>query len=113
MFETCLRRPVFLGLSWRSLRCSPPVAEGLNATDAHLRHVWQTFKDAGARTVVLGGLKFADDHVHSFMSYGLPLPTGTFKPGKKGCSLPTLRRRSWPLSLRCTPMCPRTAVPPY
>ncbi|MEU5961993.1 hypothetical protein ABZ777_12390 [Micromonospora parva] len=60
-----------------------PIAEGLNTTDAHLRHVWQTFKDAGARTVVLGGLKFADDHVSSFMSYGLPLPTGSFKPGKK------------------------------
>ncbi|MEU7925126.1 hypothetical protein [Micromonospora sp. NPDC049107] len=60
-----------------------PIAEGLNTTDAHLRHVWQTFKDADARTVVLGGLKFADDHVHSFMSYGLPLPAGSFTPGKK------------------------------
>ncbi|MFC8849113.1 MULTISPECIES: hypothetical protein [unclassified Micromonospora] len=60
-----------------------PIAEGLNTTDAHLRHVWQIFRDAGARTVVLGGLKFADDHIQSFMSYGLPLPTGSFTPGKK------------------------------
>ncbi|MFE4829862.1 hypothetical protein [Streptomyces sp. NPDC056672] len=60
-----------------------PIAEGINTTDAHLRTVWEVFKDAGARTVVLGGLKFADDHVHSFMSYGLPLPQGSFTPGKK------------------------------
>ncbi|MEV5823731.1 hypothetical protein ACFYMB_24475 [Micromonospora haikouensis] len=60
-----------------------PIAEGLNTTDAHLRHVWQAFRDAGARTVVLGGLKFADDHIQSFMSYGLSLPTGSFTPGKK------------------------------
>ncbi|MFG2430275.1 hypothetical protein [Streptomyces sp. NPDC048590] len=60
-----------------------PIAEGINTTDAHLRHVWETFKEAGARTVVLGGLKFGDDHVHSFMSYGLPLPSGSFTPGKK------------------------------
>jgi DNA repair photolyase len=60
-----------------------PIAEGLNTTDAHLRHVWETFKQAGARTVVLGGLKFGDDHLGSFMSYGLPLPAGSFTPGKK------------------------------
>ncbi|WP_316779705.1 hypothetical protein [Streptomyces sasae] len=60
-----------------------PIADGINTTDAHLRHVWETFKEAGARTVVLGGLKFGDDHVHSFMSYGLPLPQGSFTPGKK------------------------------
>ncbi|MFJ1756477.1 hypothetical protein [Kitasatospora sp. NPDC088134] len=60
-----------------------PIAEGINTTDAHLRHVWETYRDAGARTVVLGGLKFGDDHVHSFMAYGLPLPTGSFTPGKK------------------------------
>jgi len=60
-----------------------PVAEGINTSDAHLRHVWETFKEANARTVVLGGLKFSEDHVHSFMSYGLPLPQGSFTPGKK------------------------------
>ncbi|MFI6883728.1 hypothetical protein [Streptosporangium canum] len=60
-----------------------PIAEGLNTSDEHLRHVWTVFKEAGARTVVLGGLKFADDHVHSFMSYGLPLPQGSFTAGKK------------------------------
>ena len=40
-----------------------PIAEGTNTTDAHLRHVWQSFKDADARTVVLSGLKFGDDHI--------------------------------------------------
>lgn len=60
-----------------------PIAEGLNTSDAHLAHVWEVFKEAGARTVVLGGLKFADDHARSFMEYGLPLPTGSFTPGKK------------------------------
>ncbi|MET7345596.1 hypothetical protein [Streptomyces sp. NPDC005547] len=60
-----------------------PIAEGINTTDAHLRHVWETFREANARTVVLGGLKFGDDHVDSFMSYGLPLPQGSFTPGKK------------------------------
>jgi DNA repair photolyase len=60
-----------------------PIAEGINTTDDHLRHVWQIYREAGARTVVLGGLKFGDDHVHSFMSYGLPLPQGSFTPGKK------------------------------
>ncbi|MFI6883788.1 hypothetical protein [Streptosporangium canum] len=60
-----------------------PIAEGLNTSDEHLRQVWTVFKEAGARTVVLGGLKFADDHIHSFMSYGLPLPQGGFTPGKK------------------------------
>ncbi|MGW1641494.1 hypothetical protein [Streptomyces lavendulae] len=60
-----------------------PIAEGLNTTDAHLTHVWEVFRDAGARTVVLGGLKFADDHARSFMEYGLPLPQGSFTPGKK------------------------------
>ncbi|MEV0846380.1 hypothetical protein AB0J21_10980 [Streptomyces sp. NPDC049954] len=69
-----------------------PIAEGLNTTDAHLRHVWQEFKDAGARTVVLGGLKFGDDHVHSFMSYGLPLPQGSFTPGKKLLTADTEKR---------------------
>lgn len=60
-----------------------PIAEGINTTDEHMRHVWETFKAAGARTVVLGGLKFSDDHARSFMSYGLPLPQGAFTPGKK------------------------------
>ncbi|MFE3629459.1 hypothetical protein [Streptomyces goshikiensis] len=60
-----------------------PIAEGINTTDAHLRHVWETYRDLRARTVVLGGLKFGDDHVHSFMSYGLPLPSGSFTAGKK------------------------------
>jgi DNA repair photolyase len=60
-----------------------PIADGLNTTDAHLREVWTVFRDAGARTVVLGGLKFSGDHVDSFMSYGLPLPHGSFTPGKK------------------------------
>ncbi|MFE7805880.1 hypothetical protein ACFU51_14685 [Streptomyces sp. NPDC057430] len=60
-----------------------PIAEGLNTTDAHLRHVWEVFKEAGARTVVLGGLKFSDDHARSFMEYGLPLPAGSFTAGKK------------------------------
>ncbi len=60
-----------------------PIAEGINTTDAHIRHVWQVYRDAGARTVVLGGLKFGDDHVRSFMDYGLPLPQGSFTPGKK------------------------------
>ncbi|MEK8146145.1 hypothetical protein NKH18_47855 [Streptomyces sp. M10(2022)] len=31
-----------------------PIAEGINTTDAHLRHVWETFREAGARTIVLG-----------------------------------------------------------
>lgn len=69
-----------------------PVAEGINTTDEHMRHVWETFKEAGARTVVLGGLKFGDDHVHSFMSYGLPLPQGTFTPGKKLLTAATEKR---------------------
>ncbi|MFH9983699.1 hypothetical protein ACH4ND_31685 [Streptomyces sp. NPDC017179] len=69
-----------------------PIAEGINTTDAHLRHVWETFKEAGARTVVLGGLKFGDDHVHSFMSYGLPLPQGSFTPGKKLLTAATEQR---------------------
>ncbi len=60
-----------------------PIAEGINTTDGHMRHVWETFKEAGARTVVLGGLKFGDDHARTFMSYGLPLPRGTFTAGKK------------------------------
>ncbi|MEV6676294.1 hypothetical protein AB0N09_05410 [Streptomyces erythrochromogenes] len=60
-----------------------PIAEGLNTTDAHLRHVWEVFKEAGARTVVLGGLKFSGDHARSFMEYGLPLPSGSFTAGKK------------------------------
>jgi len=60
-----------------------PIAEGLNTTDAHLREVWSVFRDAGARVVVLGGLKFGADHVDSFLSYGLPLPHGSFTPGKK------------------------------
>ncbi|HTU74511.1 MAG TPA: radical SAM protein [Trebonia sp.] len=69
-----------------------PIAEGVNTTDEHMRHVWQTFKEAGARTVVLGGLKFADDHARSFMSYGLPLPQGTFTPGKKLLTAATEQR---------------------
>ncbi|QDN54174.1 hypothetical protein [Streptomyces sp. S1D4-20] len=69
-----------------------PIAEGINTTDAHLRHVWETFKEAGARTVVLGGLKFGDDHVHSFMSYGLPLPQGSFTTGKKLLTAATEQR---------------------
>ncbi|SEM86408.1 hypothetical protein [Streptacidiphilus jiangxiensis] len=69
-----------------------PIAEGINTTDAHLRHVWETYRQAGARTVVLGGLKFGDDHVDSFMSYGLPLPTGSFTPGKKLLTADTERR---------------------
>ncbi|MDX3855781.1 hypothetical protein [Streptomyces sp. AK02-01A] len=69
-----------------------PIAEGLNTSDAHLRHVWETFKEAGARTVVLGGLKFGDDHIHSFMTYGLPLPSGSFTPGKKLLTGATERR---------------------
>jgi DNA repair photolyase len=69
-----------------------PIAEGLNTTDAHIRSVWETFKDAGARVVVLGGLKFSDDHVNSFMSYGLPLPAGSFSAGKKLLTADTERR---------------------
>jgi len=69
-----------------------PIAEGLNTTDAHIRSVWHTFKKAGARVVVLGGLKFSDDHVNSFMSYGLPLPAGSFTPGKKLLTADTERR---------------------
>ncbi|MER5780178.1 Ldh family oxidoreductase [Streptomyces mobaraensis] len=69
-----------------------PIAEGINTTDAHMRDVWTTFKDTDARTVVLGGLKFGDDHVHSFMSYGLPLPSGSFTPGKKLLSAATEQR---------------------
>lgn len=69
-----------------------PIAEGINTTDAHLRHVWETFRDAGARTVVLGGLKFGDDHVESFMDYGLPLPQGSFTAGKKLLTADTERR---------------------
>lgn len=69
-----------------------PIAEGINTTDEHMRHVWETFREAGARTVVLGGLKFGDDHVHSFMSYGLPLPQGTFTPGKKLLTAATEKR---------------------
>ena len=60
-----------------------PIAEGLNTSDEHIRNVWQTFRNAGAPVVVLGGLKFSDDHVRSFLSYGLPLPDGSFTPGKK------------------------------
>lgn len=69
-----------------------PIAEGINTTDAHLRHVWETFREAGARTVVLGGLKFGDDHISSFMDYGLPLPQGSFTPGKKLLTAETERR---------------------
>lgn len=69
-----------------------PIAEGINTTDEHMRHVWETFKQAGARTVVLGGLKFGDDHARSFMSYGLPLPKGTFTPGKKLLTAATEQR---------------------
>jgi DNA repair photolyase len=69
-----------------------PIAEGINTTDDHIRHVWETFRESGARTVVLGGLKFSDDHVQSFMSYGLPLPRGTFTPGKKLLTAATERR---------------------
>lgn len=69
-----------------------PITEGINTTDEHIRHVWETFKEAGARTVVLGGLKFSDDHVRSFMSYGLPLPKGTFTSGKKLLTAATEQR---------------------
>ncbi|TCB91612.1 hypothetical protein E0H26_25330 [Micromonospora zingiberis] len=69
-----------------------PIAEGLNTTDAHIRSVWLTFRDVGARVVVLGGLKFSDDHVNSFISYGLPLPAGSFAPGKKLLTADTERR---------------------
>lgn len=69
-----------------------PIAEGLNTTEAHIREVWQTFKDAGARVVVLGGLKFSEDHIRSFMSYGLPIPGGSFTPGKKLLTPETERR---------------------
>jgi DNA repair photolyase len=63
-----------------------PIAEGLNTTDQHFRNVWSVFKDAKAKVVVLGGLKFSEDHVNSFMSYGLPIPGGTFTVGKKSLS---------------------------
>ncbi|MDG4832991.1 hypothetical protein O7627_27340 [Solwaraspora sp. WMMD1047] len=69
-----------------------PIAEGINTTDTHIRTVWETFKTAGARVVVLGGLKFGDDHLTSFMTYGLPLPAGTFTPGKKLLTPDTERR---------------------
>jgi DNA repair photolyase len=69
-----------------------PIAEGINTTDEHFREVWEVFRDAKVRVVVLGGLKFSDDHLSSFMSYGLPVPEGTFTAGKKTLTADAERR---------------------
>lgn len=70
-----------------------PIIEGYNTSEEKIRETLKQYKQSGVKTIVIGGLKFTEDHIDNFVSRNLDLPA-KFKLGGKFISEETVSRIS-------------------
>ncbi|SHL19737.1 DNA repair photolyase [Anaerocolumna jejuensis DSM 15929] len=67
-----------------------PIIEGYNTSEDIIYQTFQLFKETGVRVIVIGGLKFSDEHKKYFCNKNIELPTNEFVEGRKYLSESTI-----------------------
>ncbi|MFR2755416.1 MAG: hypothetical protein ACLTC0_07475 [Eisenbergiella massiliensis] len=60
-----------------------PIIEGYNTSEDIIYQTFQLYKETGVHVIVIGGLKFSDEHKKYFCDKNIALPTNEFVEGRK------------------------------